>query len=69
MTEEKIKTDAPEWYLFSHPGYLSEKSLKTAYDLQHKIVFNCFAAYNGLKDLKALKKNIESADIQVAMSI
>ena len=56
MTEEKIKTDANEWYLFSHPGFLSEKSLKTAYNLHIKIVFNSFATYNGLKDIKVLKK-------------
>ena len=67
--DEKIKTDAHEWYLFSHPGFLSEKSLKTAYNLHFKIVSNSFVAYDGLKDVKVLKKNFEPADIQVAMSI
>ena len=47
--EEKIKIDTPGWHLFSYLGFLSEKSLKTAYDLQHKTVFNCIADYNGPK--------------------
>lgn len=64
-----MKTDASEWHLFSYPGYLSEKSLRTAYDLQSKIVFNCLADYNCLKDLKVLKEKFEFADIQVTITI
>jgi hypothetical protein len=54
---------------FLIPVFYPKKFLKTAYNLQNKIVFNSFVAYDGLKDVKVLKKNFEPADIQVAMSI
>jgi hypothetical protein len=67
MTKEKKKLMPMDGIYFLIPVFYPKKILKAAYNLQ--LAFNSFAAYNGLKDVKVLKKKFEPADIQVAMSI